>query len=545
MLKKVLLFICIISLTVMFPVRYSQAYSVPQTVRIGLYFGDKAVSSISVRSAGGLTAASKINGSAIGLMTNYDTSALLVRKDSWFIKSGSTLTLTTQASAAAYAGTKFGPYHIQIGGAYADYASVNSALASLSGVGIEAYPAYDGAWYAWYGCYTDSDTAQAEAAVLGSRSGLPCALIQPSNDNIVIEKSDGKVFLIFRQTNGALQLVPAGGADPRTIYVNGSVYRGAVEIKRNSSSDMTIINELGLEEYLYGVVPKEIEPYSHPEALKAQAIAARTYTIKNLTKHSSYGFQLCTTTDCQVYGGYSCESAASNSAVDMTRGMIVTYNGSPASIFYFSSSGGYTEDVRNVWGNLSYPYLISVEDKYEKGDSYNYNWSKTMTIETLTETMANKGYNVGTVQSLSITKLTSAGRVLELTVKGSNGSQTFQKESCRTAFGLPSQLYNITLSSNMIVMNEEFDIKAVTASPLMVINSEGTSALTTSASQLKIMGADGIVREMAGAPTSYTFVGKGWGHSVGMSQEGAKGLANIGYTYEQILNHYFPGTRVE
>nr|HPI02936.1 stage II sporulation protein SpoIID [Candidatus Goldiibacteriota bacterium] len=187
----------------------------------------------------------------------------------------------------------------------------------------------------------------------------------------------------------------------------------------------------------------------------------------------------------------------------------------------------------------------SVEDKYEKGDSYNYNWSKTMTIETLTETMANKGYNVGTVQSLSITKLTSAGRVLELTVKGSNGSQTFQKESCRTAFGLPSQLYNITLSSNMIVMNEEFDIKAVTASPLMVINSEGTSALTTSASQLKIMGADGIVREMAGAPTSYTFVGKGWGHSVGMCQRGLKGMSEKGKKYKEILRHYYSDSQIK
>ena len=151
-----------------------------------------------------------------------------------------------------------------------------------------------------------------------------------------------------------------------------------------------------------GVVPKEIEPYSHPEALKAQAVAARTYTIKNLSKHGTYGFQLCPTTDCQVYGGYSCESAASNAAVNATKGLVVTYNGSPASVYYFSSSGGFTENVRNVWGNLTYPYLTSVEDKYEKGDSYNYSWTKTFTIDRLTEIMASKGYNVGNVQSVSI-----------------------------------------------------------------------------------------------------------------------------------------------
>jgi stage II sporulation protein D len=204
-------------------------------------------------------------------------------------------------------------------------------------------------------------------------------------------------------------------ANPNPIKIGKSLYRGEVEIQRLTNSDMTIINVLPLEEYLYGVVPNEIGGGAPSEALKAQAVAARTYAYMNISKHSKYGFGVCNSIDCQVYNGLSSEIAASNKAVDDTANMVVTYNGNLAETVFFASDGGHTEDNENVWGGNGVPYLRSVEDKYESGNSYNYTWSKTFTLDELTQKFASK--NIGKVTSIEITKYSASGRPIELYVK--------------------------------------------------------------------------------------------------------------------------------
>ena len=151
--------------------------------------------------------------------------------------------------------------------------------------------------------------------------------------------------------------------EEKPLMVSDIPYRGAVELFIDDYGKLQVVNELSLEDYLKGVVPCEMSPQLFPEieALKAQAIAARTYAYKNMGKFSVLGYDLCPTAACQVYKGYSLESQLSNRAVEDTRGIIITYQGEPINALYTSTCGGHTEDVENVFTDEFIPYLRGVE----------------------------------------------------------------------------------------------------------------------------------------------------------------------------------------
>ncbi|MDD4189005.1 MAG: SpoIID/LytB domain-containing protein [Eubacteriales bacterium] len=552
MFKKIVSSLCIITLLLSVPCR-AKAYTLPETVRIGLYYKDTseyvdtAVSYIHLSSPSGLNISDKINGNIQTLLTHGLTTVITVRKDTWYKKDGDVFTASTESGLSSYSGVKIGPYHVEIGSPFQDIALLKEYIVFLAGCGITAYPAYDGAWHAWSGFHTSNADAQSAMEMISAAAGqTACTVIQPGSDKIVAEKSDGSTILLYVQKSGALQFSGGVIAGMNTVKLGSKNYRGAIEVKRLTASDMTVVNELKIDEYLYGVVPKEIESWSHPEALKAQAIAARTYTANNRNRHKSLGFDLCPTTRCQVYGGYDAENDLTNAAVDATSGKVVTYNGELAATYYFSSDGGYTEDVRYVWGGTGYPYLVSVEDKYERGNSWNYNWVKTFTIEELTQIMKQKQYNIGTVKRIDITATSPTGRVTEMIVVGTEGQEKFVREGCRLVFGsLPSQWFTYTTDSLLIAMNDEFNVAAVTYTPTMVITADDQIVpLQDSISDITVIGADNVLSNQTGAPTTFSFTGKGWGHAVGMSQEGAKGMAEAGFTCEEILTHYYTGTEV-
>lgn len=158
-----------------------------------------------------------------------------------------------------------------------------------------------------------------------------------------------------------LLVLPASAGRP--IQVGETSYRGVVEIRLTRRRALQAINELNLEEYLRGVVPKELGPTVYPEleALKAQAVAARTYTIANRGQFTQDGYDICDTARCQVYGGQSAEHAVSDFAVAQTAGLIATYEGRPINALYTSTCGGHTEDLANVFREMKGPYLKGVE----------------------------------------------------------------------------------------------------------------------------------------------------------------------------------------
>jgi peptidoglycan hydrolase-like amidase len=162
----------------------------------------------------------------------------------------------------------------------------------------------------------------------------------------------------------ATSAVPGG-----TVEVNGLPYRGKLEV-RMLGDTLKVINQLPLEDYLRGVVPNEMGPLVYPEleALKAQAVAARTYLVANRGQFSESGFDICDTISCQVYKGFSTEHPLTNQAVEETAGIIASFNGAPIKALYTSTCGGHTEDGVNVFPDQKGPYLKGVDCYPEKAD---------------------------------------------------------------------------------------------------------------------------------------------------------------------------------
>ncbi|PMQ02349.1 MAG: hypothetical protein CBR30_01470 [Dictyoglomus sp. NZ13-RE01] len=267
----------------------------------------------------------------------------------------------------------------------------------------------------------------------------------------------------------------------KKITINSNQYRGIFEI----NNDGWLINILNLEEYLYGVVPAEM-PASYPiEALKAQAVASRTYALANMGKHKD--FDLCSTTHCQVYKGFSYEKESSNKAVLETIGEVITYNGSLIKAFFHSSSGGITENSEDVWGGY-YPYLRSVKDVEElEKDS----WTVYYSFEDTRRKLLSININLENIDTIELEK-SATGRVKNVVLKNTMGENIIKGTLWREIFDLPSTLFNIEFSNGGMY-----------------------------------------------------FKGKGYGHGVGMSQKGAKYLAEKGYNYKDILKYYYQGVDIK
>jgi len=497
------------------------AASVPSLVKIGLYFNynsiKTAVSSFTVSAEKGVVAGWYAGNGLNAIYSTSDNSVLKIVKDSkyYFIYTNG---ITTRDQAATKA-------------------------AELTSKGVTAFVAVNntGSWVVLVGGYGDKATADADKAgnIDKKVPGLTLALAEPSAKRVIIENAAGVPVGGFYHDTSSLFLGAGDANELKVIKVNTRTYRGEIEVIRQQASDMTVVNVVGLEQYLYGVVPAEIGGSSPTEALKAQAVAARNYTANNLNKYASIGFNLCNTTYSQVYNGFSAETLAVNKAVDATAGQLLMYSGKPASVFYFSSDGGMTEDVKYVWGSTTYPYLVSVEDKYETPTTTNYTWTKTFTAS---EIRSKVSKDIGDVTGLEVTQRSPAGRVTELVIKGTKDQAVYKLEGARTILSLPSQWYTIQTDASINVgeagssaSKQISSLKIMTASGLVDAPSGG----------LNVIGGDGTVKNYSAAAGTFTFTGKGWGHAVGMSQNGAMGMARAGFTYKEILEHYFKGALVQ
>ena len=188
---------------------------------------------------------------------------------------------------------------------------------------------------------------------------------------MAIEIDDGTVLV--RQMTAGIEIEPG----PSRFRVNGNQYRGRIEVL-GSDDAFIVVNELPLEDYLLGVVPNELAPDPFPqiEALKAQAVAARTYILRNLGQFADRGYDICATDQCQVYRGFDTEHELATEAVRETRGLIATYDGEPIDALYSSTCGGRTENSENVFGQ-AVPYLVSTICHYEHPEPQPFSSSVT------------------------------------------------------------------------------------------------------------------------------------------------------------------------
>ncbi|KXG08982.1 Amidase enhancer [Anoxybacillus sp. P3H1B] len=335
------------------------------------------------------------------------------------------------------------------------------------------------------------------------------------------------------------------------LKINNTLYRGSADITIKNNS-LQVINIVDMEDYLKGVVPNEM-PASWPkEALKAQAIAARSYA--EATKST-----LTTNPNSQVYSGYSSEDARTNAAVTETQGLYVKYNGKVIQAFFHSTSGGKTANVGDVWNSNQslYPYLSTVDDPYES--SPYSTWSFTFSPNTILKSF---GFTDSStiLYDISIQKKGANGEVGGVTIVTSSGTKTISgnESTIRSLFPLNDSRYYNKLLSNWfaITVNKNSGGLYVqtTSNKTAIAQINGQRVQTNSGSliisnpeNIRVQTSTGITSlppTGTGGVSSIVVNGKGWGHRIGMSQYGAKSLAERGWTATQILQHYFKGTTV-
>jgi stage II sporulation protein D len=274
------------------------------------------------------------------------------------------------------------------------------------------------------------------------------------------------------------------------LRFNGRDYPAVVDLVRNGDG-LAVVNEVPFEDYLVGVLRAETSEKWPLEALRAQAIAARTYAAYHRLLSASKGYHISASTAHQQYFGRVPASSPIWGAVRETAGQVLRWEGDVFPAFYHTESGGYTEDPRTVFAARNMPGLKPVRCEFSAGSPHFF-WSLDVRLAELTETLRRHDVFVGGVTSIEITERTPSLRASTVTVHGARGSVRLLGNDFRRMLGY-----------------DRFK------STLFAVAITGDSA---------------------------RFSGRGYGHGVGMCQWGAKGMAEAGYTARQILEFYYPGT---
>lgn len=544
--------LCIILLALPLFVYAVDPSKLPQDIKVGIRFQDTAAPLVLLYSQSGLELGFYTGNQFNPIDSFVENDDIIIRKDSYYINmNGSFIEYSFGEQRDGSNANIQGPIHIQVGGNFSTREDAQTFLNSLAGKISNLYIVYENGWKVWQGLYTTIANAQNGIELLKNQvTQTEFSIIQQNSGRIQVLTKAGKVLLMYNPGNTEFHFRPVpdeGGAN--IVRLDGKTFRGSMIIKRLSGSDLTVINHLGLEEYLYGVVPKEVSGSWPIEAQKAQAVAARNYTVNRINVHGQYGFDLCTGTHCQVYGGYSAEHPTSTKAVNDTKGKLITYNGKPIEAYYHSNSGGRTEDSENIWAN-PIAYIRGVEDPFSIG-APNDSWTYTMSKKQVQDALATVGLDVGILLDMRVAEYSRNGRVIKLEISGTAGKKILEKDKIRAAFGynnIKSTYFTINSGS---AGGETFILTDTSSTPQKVdiknsflLTGDGIKESSTISTPYIFNGVD-YQTPQSGISDDIVITGKGWGHGLGMSQYGAKKMAEEGYTYEQILTHYYTGVKIE
>ena len=317
------------------------------------------------------------------------------------------------------------------------------------------------------------------------------------------------------------------GAGMTWASMDDKEYRGQLEIIHDRRYNTLLpVNLVNIEEYLMGVMSSEMPAKFPTEALRSQAVLARTYALKHLGKHKSHGYDLCDTQNCQVYGGIRAESETGNAAVEATMGEVLLYHKKPIEAVFSANCGGVTQSAKEA-GWFATPYLNPVSDyrefdfdilqpyhfkellqhpqnaysRYDKHVSKAaFRWARVVDESDLRAIIKRQKKDIGSITAIIPQKRGRSGYVSKVLVKGTKGSVTLSKENVIRNNLVPGMLRS---SYFIVVPNYENH-------------------------KLK----------------NFVFYGGGWGHGVGFCQTGSAGRAEAGQDYKGILAHYFPGTEL-
>lgn len=441
---------------------------------------------------------------------------------------------------------------------FSTYKKAESVAAVIRTLGVDAYPTavYRNYWRVYVGGWISADEAQEAYAVLKGRFGYTYSALQENNQHRVIVQAADYCFLIEGKTKSAYPQFKALDADKSGNYVlslGDRSYRGRIEIGCYGKVSVTAVNIINIEAYLYGVVPSEMISTSPQEALKAQAVCARSFALMRVgyraDSNISRAYYLDDTTSCQVYRGYGAETTKTTVAVKATSGEVLTYQGEMVAAYYFSTSGGSTEDAAEVWG-WETPYLQAVPDLYET-EPEKAPWLIKYTRTELEKKLAAYGLKTGELQSVSPSITTMTGRVYLLKLRGADKSVVLQAGTIREVLGLPSTKFQVVTQGDVpdkVAVRGADTAANVRISDCYAISAGGTvTKMSEDMTGYQVISADNLTGFLKDAPSEagvWYFYGSGYGHGVGMSQSGACGMAKAGYSYKEIIEYYYTGCKV-
>ncbi|MBU8870789.1 MAG: SpoIID/LytB domain-containing protein [Gemmatimonadales bacterium] len=382
-------------------------------------------------------------------------------------------------------------------------------------------------------------SATGACLVLDGRSGQRLARLDGGEVELTCRRSGDRVVWQSGQRKGIADVVVLQPLDPGyRVGYGDHRYRGEFLILPTPASlGLTLVNNVELENYLRGVVPWEIGRHGRDRmaALEAQAVAARTYTISHLKSRSSRGFDVFASVMDQVYRGSADEDAFCNEAIDQTAGLILRYGGKEIEAYYSACCGGVTSRIEEVWAREGMPYLVSHVDAMDSGEPFcsdyrYYHWREEWTAGRLEEILqttlpeylaymsepariewagslfiprdaGGQGAVPGGLLDLEILDRTTSGRVSHLAVRTEAGEYRVRGDRVRW------------------VLRPE----------------SGNPAILRSARfEVELIHRDGRLAEVATR-------GRGYGHGIGLCQAGSLVMAERGYTFREILAHYYPG----
>jgi len=329
------------------------------------------------------------------------------------------------------------------------------------------------------GEYTIETTQTRE--MIGTGKHLQEVSVKPSISGVVIGLEHYKVFgvrILAERT--------------KAIQVNGRTYRGLVEILREQDQTLTVVNRVGIEEYIYGVLRHEVAPWWPAEAMKAQAVVVRTYAVYQKMIRAGEDYDVTGDVLSQVYGGAKGETRRIRSIARSTWGEVLQWKGEIFPTYYSSTCGGHTEDSREVWGDDLPPLRGGPCDTCTL--SKHYIWEKQIPLELIRKKLRWRKLDIGTIMGIEIFERNRSGRVKKISIIHSKGQSTLKGHDFRMHIGpdlLKSTLFDASIEGD-----------------------------------------------------SLSLKGRGWGHGVGMCQWGAYTRARRSDNYRSILDFYYPGSQV-
>ena len=560
-------------------------------VQVGLAFGSSALSAAKLQNSDGFGAGYRFGYFDDDLefeelaYTDEDVNAITMLRTSQIYRSGSNY--TTSKPNGTY--DTIGCFHVVLN----EFRTYEDAL-DLADTYENGFVAWiNGTYQAREGTYATKEEAQNAAQSLGGVDVKGTSAFAVN----VVETGTSKILFQFDGLDKlALGVMPdVTGEEDVYTWFKGYQYRGGFRYERVSCEDLNVVNIVDVETYTKGVIPYEMTNSWPMEALKAQAVCARSYAYNCMKErsHASYNVDICTTECCQVYRGVGSGNSnyqaneRTDRAVEESEGMYALYKGTPIVAYYSSSHGGASERIDRVQNSSfsKYPYICGVIDPYEKGlnDRNPYSsWKKTYTASELTARLREKGYASGTsVDSIDLT-YSEFGNVIKAKVNYTNGkSNTFTPRNdwgVRSLFGVSSLHFtvngkgglvqeqggieqegsaekqpvlvnenqNLDMDSSLYVLSGKGQSARIDPKEIFVITGTGTVSRLIDEEEQKpstVPSASETVVTVSGS--KYIVEGAGNGHQMGMSQFGAYAMAEEGFDYDQIVEFYYPGVEVE